>query len=271
MQTTRRRSPPTPCTPAVTAGQVPSVYTNRVQHTVAHYGAEHSKRNMTGRTKRKRVTAKQKRAARRAEEEMEKRKPNTGKRGKDFTPLVRNSIALIFFHFCVLNILDDGFFATDDQGNLTKMPRLKLGIAEAYGDAALKGSFVVLQRIIQEIPSLSEMANTCENYVIMQRQAKKWREERFIAGRVMPASLQPTSRRDGRVAWNKKNRALAEQYMKKANDQLLGGGTWADLARDYNNICTVNNHPEMMAGATSMWNWAGEFKWTIHRRWIKVS
>ena len=57
---------------------------------------------------------------------------------------------------------------------------------------------------------------------------------------------------------------------KDANDKLEGGGSYEDLAREYNKICRRKGLRKSARICTSTaWNWVGELGWNMHRRWIK--
>ena len=57
--------------------------------------------------------------------------------------------------------------------------------------------------------------------------------------------------------------------MPPQNKNIDGGGSWDDLCREYNRLAKRAGRTDLCACRTSMWNWAGELKWTMHRRWIK--
>lgn len=79
-----------------------------------------------------------------------------------------------------------------------------------------------------------------------------------------------SSNRTGRAPTNAKyTDPLVKKWMILANDELLGGGSFQDLATQYNEICKKNKRPDLQGSPKSMWNWCGHFGWQKHRRWIK--
>ena len=79
-----------------------------------------------------------------------------------------------------------------------------------------------------------------------------------------------SSNRDGREPTNAKyTDPNCQTWMKEANDNINGGGSWMDLSVEYNSICQANNRRDLEGCNISLWRWAGHFGWSGHRRWIK--
>ena len=102
--------------------------------------------------------------------------------------------------------------------------------------------------------------------------AKRFRERlRMSNGNVVTALGDLTcSNRDGRAPTNAiYTDPQCKVMMESANDNIGGKGSWNDLSLEYCRICKEEDRSDLEGCTTSMWNWAGLFGWTRHRRWVK--
>jgi len=181
-----------------------------------------------------------------------------GQRGADLTPAEIKECARIFFKYTTYDEFDPRF--------ANKMPRLMPSHPHILV-TKLKCEAFLESRVTIAMP------NSGREWKIktIREAAKRWREDYLRTGDArLAGGLPGSSRRDGRAPTNKKLNDNAEQRLKDANDKLEGGGSYEDLAREYNKICRRKGLRKSARICTSTaWNWVGELGWNMHRRWIK--
>ena len=235
-------------------------YTTTPQGQSSRVTYDWNEKTAAGNTNAKREKQKKLRALRRATVSRPSKPRRKGVRGADVAKTLIHSCAMLYINLLVVQLFNPAF------ATMSGLSRLNLTLPFFLDNAANLNCTVMVCNFI------NKQLKQDWNYDTIRNMVKRWRKEYIENGCSILYMSQNigTSNRDGRAPnCNAKFCPMAEQFMKIANDNLGGRGSWVLFASEYNKVCKKKKHPELCATRVALWDWAGLLGWCIHRRWIK--
>ena len=151
-----------------------------------------------------------------------------GRRGADIAKALIHQAALLYIQFLVVGLMNPNFATMD------KLSRIDTSLPFFLDNAMNLNATALVCNFINNQLKQDWTYDTIRTMVI------RWRKEYIECGCNMLYMSQNilTSNRDGRAPnCNAKFCPMAEQFMKIANDNLGGRGSWEVFATEYNKVC----------------------------------